>query len=317
MKLVNHSHGFRKGADNKWYEFEEKRFVFERPVTTSYHEYGFEKKDDKWYESKKDSFIIDQIMKGSGNGVSTNNTLVNGEDHDMIDESMQDCTSSSNVGDSSTCQPMTNTPVVNEEDSDKTIAQKLDDAVTAELMKNQTIIAGFMQNEKIKSNTVLMAKLQSIQNVTRSIVGEPSTSGSVDKAGNATEMSQFLKDIQDEIINVKARAKECGLSRIKALQDPVSPNDCSDEEEDGCSDEEEYGSIYTSSSSSSDEEDDANQAGEKQCDRCEAREMDEFLFKSKNGVDRICIVCRRHELCSCKKGCSRCSKKENSPSCRH
>lgn len=96
-----------------------------------------------------------------------------------------------------------------------------------------------------------------------------------------------------ETHNIKLEAKKIGLARFKALQAP----DVSDDEED------------EPGNQSDEHVDESDHNASPYCQKCHAIKRKEDLFKSKSGIFDICISCKRREQCSCKNGCSKCSKK--------
>lgn len=132
-------------------------------------------------------------------------------------------------------------------------------------------------------------------------VAEPSEAVETIQMNKVTETTKVSLNIRDV-------AKHIGLARFKAFQDPphVSDEHVSDDEEDE--------DVDVVSESDDDDgflkKDDASM---KRCERCHVVERREDLFKSKSGILNICISCKRDEHCSCKNGCSRCSKKLTPP----
>lgn len=104
-------------------------------------------------------------------------------------------------------------------------------------------------------------------------------------------------------LNIRDAAKHIGLARFEAFQDPhVSDENVSDDEDED-----------VDVVSESDDDNGFLKKDVKRCERCHVVERREDLFKSKSGILNICISCKRDEHCSCKNGCSRCSKKLTPP----
>jgi hypothetical protein len=130
-------------------------------------------------------------------------------------------------------------------------------------------------------------------------VAEPSEAVETIQMNKVTETTKVSLNIRDV-------AKHIGLARFEAFQDPhVSDENVSDDEDED---------VDVVSESDDDngflKKDDSSM---KRCERCHVVERREDLFKSKSGILNICISCKRDEHCSCKNGCSRCSKKLTPP----
>lgn len=136
----------------------------------------------------------------------------------------------------------------------------------------------------------------------------PTIQPKVTQPSEAVETIQMNKvtETTKVSLNIRDVAKHIGLARFKAFQDPhVSDEDVSDDEDED---------VDVVSESDDDDgflkKDDASM---KRCERCLVAGRREDLFKSKSGILNICISCKRDEHCSCKNGCSRCSKKLTPP----
>jgi len=127
---------------------------------------------------------------------------------------------------------------------------------------------------------------------------------SVTQSSEAVETIQMNKVTETTKVYIRDVAKQIGLARFTAFQDPhASDEDVSDDEVevvDVCSEPDDHHGFLKKEKSSM-----------KLCERCHVVSgRREDLFKSKNGILDICISCRRREEhCSCKNGCDRCSKR--------
>lgn len=230
MDLVDHSRGIRKGNDNKWYRFEEKRFLFQEPIL----EWDIESTvEAAMFRTEKD------IAMECESNINRN-------------EAVSNCGSPKLAIEYSNC--IVPPPNVNPFGSG-----------TKNLSEKKPVP---------QSNEVVPVK-ESVQEV-------------------------------DRIINIKGKSEEIGLARFKALQDhpaclSVRKSSLRSSSYAPSSDP----PIFTVSSSSDSSSESFNI---KSCERCHVFERREYLLRSRNKVDEICIDCRRQELCSCKNGCSSCTK---------
>lgn len=122
-------------------------------------------------------------------------------------------------------------------------------------------------------------------------VAEPSEAVETIQMNKVTETTKVS-------LNIRDAAKHIGLARFSAFQDHSHVSDDEDEDVDVVSESDDDNGFRKKDDSSM-----------KRCERCHVAGGREDLFKSKTGILNICISCKRDEHCSCKNGCSKCSKR--------
>ena len=122
-------------------------------------------------------------------------------------------------------------------------------------------------------------------------VAEPSEAVETIQMNKVTETTKVS-------LNIRDAAKHIGLARFSAFQDHSHVSDDEDEDVDVVSESDDDDGFLKK-----------YDASMKRCERCHVAGGREDLFKSKTGILNICISCKRDEHCSCKNGCSKCSKR--------